>query len=412
MEKAHRRIGIVLVGFACIWCCYASNATADFSAATLKAPKLPSADLRQLTTGDCQCWNGDWSSNGKWIVYQREKQGSNTYSNIYKIGVDGTEETQLTSGYYCDSKPQFSPNGKKIVFQRNMTPEGGTKVGEKASIWVMDAGGSNQKQVVAPGQDDKEGAQWPFWSPDGKYIAYKYGERNKKGLWIVKADGTGAQQLIAADFGEDPEKFMDWKPKGAGKGKQIVVSVQNDTPKSPTSRFNYRTYSRHLLLAEFDPKGLTPAKNTWLTDPENPICVSNAKWKPDGKRIAYMDDSNNYGDIWLMNPDGTDKVRLTDSASNGNACYSNPNWSPNGKYIIYWSDEGLPSSSNPPSNKKRIYIMSADGAYKNCLMSDENVRENHRGAYLLHFNRAGTKILFGGHGSGDKVHLFVLDLHK
>jgi Tol biopolymer transport system component len=113
-----------------------------------------------------------------------------------------------------------------------------------------------------------------------------------------------------------------------------------------------------------------------------------------------------------MNPDGTDKVRLTDSASNGNVCYSNPNWSPNGKYIVYWSDEGLPSSSNPPSNKKRIYIMSADGAYKNCLMSDENVRENYRGGYLLHFNRAGTKILFAGHGSGDIVHLFVLDLHK
>ena len=398
MEKAHKRIGVILVGLVCVWCFCTNNAGAG----------LPSADLRQLTTGNSCCWNGDWSKDGKWIVYQREKPGQTWRCDIYKIRVDGTEETQLTSGYLCDSKPQFSPDGKKIAFQRNMNPEGGTKVGEKASIWVMNADGSNQTQIVAPGPEDKEGAQWPVWSPDGKFIAYMYGERRKKGLWIIKPDGTGAQQLISSDFGEGIERFtdwklVDWKPKGPGKGKQIVVSVKNTTPRKDS-----RSYSRHNALIEFDPKGKTAPKLTWLTDPETAACQWHPQWKPDGKQIVYTDDSNNKADIWLMNPDGTNKVRLTDSASHGNACYSNPDWSPNGKYIVYQSTEGLSGT-----NKRRIYIMTADGTEQNCLMSDENIRESNRGEFLMHFDRKGTKILFVGKDLvASKYQLFVLDLHK
>ena len=400
MKKTFGKKGVFWVGFVCIGFFLAGHAGAD-PAVTAAAPKLPSADLRQLTTGDCTSWNGDWSPDGKWIVYQRDKTGQSWKADIYKIRVDGTEETQLTSGYYCDSKPQFSPNGKQIVFQRNTLAEGASKVGEKSSIWVMNADGSNQKQIVAPMEEDKGGAQWPFWSPDGKWIAYMYGERRQKGLWVIKADGTGPQEVIPADFGEVPGIAMDWKPKGSKK--QILVSVRTESREAPSKR------GRHIALVEFDPKGKKPTTQTWLTDSSSDTADQTySKWSPNGKSIVYSDDSNNRADIWLMNSDGTNKVRLTDSASNNDACYNHPNWSPNGKYLAYQTSEGTSSRS-----KRKIYIMTADGLYKNCLMSDENIRQSGRSDYLLHFNRKGTMILFEGRDqTTNKDQLFVLELHK
>ncbi len=86
--------------------------------------RLPTGGApRQLTTGTGYSAFGDWNPTSTWIVYQKTKASGSNY-DIWKIRVDGTDDTQLTHGYYCDTKPEFSPDGTKIVFQRNFNPEG------------------------------------------------------------------------------------------------------------------------------------------------------------------------------------------------------------------------------------------------------------------------------------------------
>jgi len=53
-------------------------------------------------------------------------------------------------------------------------------------------------------------------------------------------------------------------------------------------------------------------------------------WSPNGKRIAYVRGQ----DIWTMNADGSNKVRVTTASSNERG----PTWSPDGKRIAFWSD--------------------------------------------------------------------------
>jgi Tol biopolymer transport system component len=77
------------------------------------------------------------------------------------------------------------------------------------------------------------------------------------------------------------------------------------------------------------------------------ISVSDLAWSPDNTRIAYVAG----GDIYVMNADGTNQVKLTE---NGGASDSSPAWSPDGSKIVFSSTRsGIPS---------QLYTMNANGS--------------------------------------------------
>jgi imidazolonepropionase-like amidohydrolase/Tol biopolymer transport system component len=55
-----------------------------------------------------------------------------------------------------------------------------------------------------------------------------------------------------------------------------------------------------------------------------------AKFSPDGKRIAYMSDAGGGDNIWVMNSDGTNAKEVTKESVR---LLNNPVWHPNGQYI-------------------------------------------------------------------------------
>lgn len=357
---------------------------------------------RQLTFGTRPAHHADWSSDGKWVAFIREHP-SNNQSDIWKIRADGTRETQLTSGYYCDSKPQFSPSGSKIAFQR-YNELGSSYSGHKASIWIMDDSGKNQKLLVNYMGSDLGGAQWPMWNSKGDKIAFKYGTDDLKSLWWIQSNGKNMKQLVAGDFAEDSDKVMSWKPTGTGAGRIVAVSME--VANAETLGYDHQ---RHVALVG-DTQVLpgVPGTKVWLTDYlDESVCQKSPDFSPDGKFIAYMDDSNNRGDIWVMNADGSGKVRLTDSAGNGNACYSNPKWSPDGRYIACRSSEGL--SSDRGASRKQVMIMTPDGAHKVMAADYTNVLSNDS-RFTLEWNKKATQILFEGKDASNVDQVFVLDL--
>lgn len=54
-------------------------------------------------------------------------------------------------------------------------------------------------------------------------------------------------------------------------------------------------------------------------------------WSPDGSRIAFASDRDGQAELYLMNPDGSDAVRLTDSIGFA----GRPAWSPDGARIAF-----------------------------------------------------------------------------
>ncbi len=72
-----------------------------------------------------------------------------------------------------------------------------------------------------------------------------------------------------------------------------------------------------------------------------------AQWSPDGSEIAYVYQSKNFSDIFVMKADGSDNQRLTRGQSTSlsdNDWSFRPTWSPDGSQIAYISDS---DSYNP-----------------------------------------------------------------
>ena len=56
----------------------------------------------------------DWSSDSKWIAY--DKSLENNHAAVFVYNIDTKKSHQLTSGFYEDSSPTFSKDGKYIFF--------------------------------------------------------------------------------------------------------------------------------------------------------------------------------------------------------------------------------------------------------------------------------------------------------
>lgn len=78
------------------------------------------------------------------------------------------------------------------------------------------------------------------------------------------------------------------------------------------------------------------------------VCFVFAK-APDTAKIAFVSARDGNREIYIMNPDGTEQVRLTKTSAND--LY--PTWSPTGEEILFVSDrDGIPD----------MYLMDADGS--------------------------------------------------
>lgn len=79
----------------------------------------------------------------------------------------------------------------------------------------------------------------------------------------------------------------------------------------------------------------------------------NARFSPDGTRIAYSskEDGGGLFDIWVMNEDGSGRIQLTDDPCSQKVC----DWSPDGNKIAYYADEDGGGSLD-------IWTMNSDGS--------------------------------------------------
>jgi Tol biopolymer transport system component len=125
-----------------------------------------------------------WSRNGKWILHIRYIGIS--YPELFLMDTTGNNAIRLTYNTFDDRDAEWSPDGNKIVW--GSYGQGNDPL---SGIWVMNADGTNQKQLT-------KGGGYPSWSPDQKQIVYYQSnppDYNTGTLWIMNSDGTNQQQL-------------------------------------------------------------------------------------------------------------------------------------------------------------------------------------------------------------------------
>ena len=152
------------------------------------------SNVRQLTheTGTSVAYMPSWAGDRIAFGLHREKPEMAT------IKPDGSHLEVLGAGH----DPCLSPDGRKIAYTGEVT--GGV------SVFVMDADGSNKRQIVKGA--NSWGAVFPSWSPDGKRIIYSFKAGEGLELFVVDAEGaTEPRQLTHLNKVCTPAA---WSPDG------------------------------------------------------------------------------------------------------------------------------------------------------------------------------------------------------
>ncbi|HRX84117.1 MAG TPA: DPP IV N-terminal domain-containing protein [Phycisphaerae bacterium] len=252
------------------------------------------------------------SPDGKWMVFASTRH--NVAPDLYYKQIDGIAVTQLTSDPASDIQPVFSPDGKRVAFASDRSGNW--------DIWVVSLDGTQPVQITATASDEIH----PSWSPDSARLTYcSLPTQGQWELWVADATtGGGKKRFIGYGL------FPTWSPnsdtilyqrareRGSHWFSVWTIQLVDGEPRYPTE-----------VAAAADAALITPS------------------WSRDGKQIAYAavtpsGDGSSLGaspqtaDIWVVDIDGRNRVRLTD----GHTANFGPAWSPNKRVFFTSGREG------------------------------------------------------------------------
>jgi TolB protein len=172
--------------------------------------------LRQVTHGMGAGQHGiSWSPNGRGLLYTLGRIDGT--DRIAKSRADGNDAAVISppckGGCLSDDGPTYSPDGKKIAFERAFGPAANHDP-TRVAIFTMNADGSHLRQLTQKSARTEDGQ--PQWSPDGTKIAFvrtnTTAKPTQKGaIEIMNADGSHIRRLTPFRIdATDPH----WSPNG------------------------------------------------------------------------------------------------------------------------------------------------------------------------------------------------------
>jgi Tol biopolymer transport system component len=225
---------------------------------------------------------------------------ANGNTDVYTARPDGQGLRRLTTDPGFDACAAYSADGRRIAY---CSGQGGGPV----QIWTMKQNGTDKQQVTHMSGV----AIFPDYSPDGSEIVFaaQPAGATARNIYAVPSDGGTPQQLTTVGNNVYPA----FSPDGTE-----IVFTSNRTGTSQIYVMNADGSRQTQLTFDAQPKDQVP------------------DWSPDGSKIAYLADTHgisdvinpSWGDIWVMNANGTNQHPITSGAT-----FYGIAWSPDGTRI-------------------------------------------------------------------------------
>lgn len=248
------------------------------------------------------------------------------------------EFVRVTDDGLFKQRPQWSPDGKQVVFARH----------RGATIFLFLRQLESGREIRLTERDDPE--YDAMFSPDGKQLVFAFDKTspNQGNLEIYTIDLQERQpRPLAVDSGKlSHEESPCWSPDG----RRVAFT-------------STREGNQELFLCAADGGG-------WTRLTSDPAIDAHPCWSPSGEWIAFA--TNRWGDleIAVLRPDATGLQRLTHSQ--GLDDY--PSWSPDGNRLAWTSNRTgnfeivvapFDPQSNPPVVEERVENVSQHAGIDN-----------------------------------------------
>jgi Tol biopolymer transport system component/DNA-binding winged helix-turn-helix (wHTH) protein len=252
---------------------------------------------RFITSRGAVNWRPNFSPDGKKVVFESDRLG---YSDIWYCDSDGSNCAQLTSLHGTAGTARWSPDGQHIVFE--------VQLQHFYEIYVLDMP-SRRPHLLPTFPNTDNGA--PNWSRDGKWIYfYSTNEKGLHQLWKIPYQGGARVQVTKTSgiyamesengrslyFAKDNQPGIWRMPVNGGDEERVVDQPQGWAVWSLAPRgiyYLHRTQNEKGTIEFFD---FATHKRTAMADVDKP--TPGLALSPDGRSLLFT--RNEFEDYEIM----------------------------------------------------------------------------------------------------------------
>ena len=285
----------------------------------VQAPPGPSRTV-EIDTDEGTWMNLDISPDGRTLVFD-------LLGDLYSLPIEGGVATNLAAGIAWEMQPRFSPNGSKIAFTSD--------AGGGDNLWIMDADGSNRRQVT---KEKFRLLSSPAWTPDGRYLLGRKHFTSHRSLgageiWLYHVSGGEGYQLTTR-----PSEQKDvGEPASSPDGRYLYYSL--DATSGTTFEYSKDPNAQIYRIDRLDRE--TGDTIPMVTGPGGAVRPTPS---PDGQQLAFIRRVRYRTTLFILEIasgiarpvfDGLDRDMQETWAIHG--VYPSMAWTPDGAALLLWA---------------------------------------------------------------------------